>query len=338
MKIELGRKIRTGMVFGVLLLFIFTAALFPRQEESAGKTLPKVVIIVLSGVSNSESIDDQSHQYLPKLWGTVINKGTLYTNVAPLDCEFHMPVVSAIVTGLVYPFSGRLRTPSIFQYLKKTYALPSDKLWVLGEWDRDFFGKETPDYPKNTFPSQLVALTYEMSPEAYNLLNDEEKIFVKKYRELKRGWPQWDSLSAMQFTLFEKILSQLKPVLILDIMNDVESAHYDTYARYCLALKKNDERIYVIWEIIQNDPYFKDNTYLIITPDHVRNEYYMQHSDNVGEGALPTWMFIYGPNIKKGAVISREIHHMDLFPTLAGIFKVSTHESRGEKLGDCFEK
>jgi hypothetical protein len=332
------RQICVVIVFLILVTSVSAGdATFSKTRETK-KPIPNVVIIVLSGVSNSESINDQTHQFLPNLWHSIIDQGTLYSNVIPLDCQFHMPVVGAILTGLVYPFSGHLRAPSIFQYVKKAYSIPSNKLWVLGEWDRDYFGYKTTDYPQDTFPSQLVALTYEMSSFAYDLLNDEEKIFVEKYKKLKRGWPQWDSLSAMQFTIFEKIMFKLKPVLIVDIMNDVESAHYDTYARYVLALRENDERIYKIWNIIQNDPFYKDNTYLIITPDHARNEYYMHHNDSIGDMALATWIYIYGPKIKKGAVINREVHHIDLFPTLTNIFNVSTHKHRGQRLGDCFEK
>lgn len=338
MKNVARRLIFVRIVFLILLIFVFAGGAFFRKVSGSKKAIPNVVIIVLSGVSNSESINDQTHQYLPNLWRSIIDKGVLYSKVMPLDCQFHMPVVSAILTGLVYPLKGTLRAPSIFQYVKRAYSISNNKLWILGAWDRDFFGYATVDLPKDTFPSQLVALTYEMSPTAYDLLNDEEKSFVKKYKELKRGWPQWDSLSAMQFTIFEKIMSMIKPVLIVDIMNDVESAHYDTYARYVLALRKNDERIYKIWNIIQNDPFYKNNTYLIITPDHVRNEYYMQHNDNIADGALPTWMYIYGPKIKKGVTINREVHHIDLFPTLADIFKVSTHKHRGQQLEDCFEK
>jgi hypothetical protein len=327
------RQFLTRLVIIVIVLFIMITFNFIKVSNK--KTLPNVVIIVLSGASNSESFKNM--EFMPNLWRTISGEGTVYSKVIPLDCQFHMPVVSAILTGLVYPLSSDLRAPSIFQYVQKKYSLPEEKLWVIGEWDTNAFIYESEDFTSDSFPSQMAALSYDMSDSAFELLNEKEKTFVEKYKKLEEGWPQWDSLSSMQFTIFSKILKAHKPILAVDIMNDIESGHYGTYARYVTALKKIDARLYQIWEMIQNDPIYKNNTYLIITTDHARNDYYMQHSDSIGEMAQPTWIYIYGPGIKKGVVIERPVYHIDIFPTLAKIFKVNTHENRGSTLTDSFE-
>ena len=61
-----------------------------------------------------------------------------------------------------------------------------------------------------------------------------------------------------------------------------------------------DREINEIMDIIKTDPFYKDNTYLIVSPDHDRNTYYMQHNLYNNK---PVWLYIYGPDIKKGTVI-----------------------------------
>jgi hypothetical protein len=50
-----------------------------------------------------------------------------------------------------------------------------------------------------------------------------------------------------------------------------------------------------------------------------------------------TWMFIYGPNIRQGITIDREVHHVDIFATIVDILQLETHMADGKVLNDCFE-
>lgn len=47
---------------------------------------------------------------------------------------------------------------------------------------------------------------------------------------------------------------------------------------------------------------------------------------------------IFGPDIKKGAVLNNEVHHIDVFATIAYLMKVQTHDTKGVLLKDCFKK
>jgi len=344
MKIAFRRK-TILIVFGLLLLFLSLYVLRLKREGTKGE-LPNVIMITFSGVRSIDSIDDVTHQYVPRLWNELRKEGTLYTNVIDLNYQFHMPVVSAILTGQVYSWNNKLIVPSIFQYVRKQYKLPISKVWSFGDWMIDDAVYKTIGYGRKTFPCQVASLQFKMSPETQELLseqlNTQEKVFLERFNHMTQKkistWPQWDSLGDVQFALFEKVFKKFKPVMVHYVMNDVEGAHYGSYARYVLSLKKSDERIYQIWQWIQNDPEYKDNTYLIVTVDHQRNVYYMDHHDNDLKDPSPVWIYIYGPNVKKNIMIDREVHHIDIFKTVSFLLGLKTHDTRGNVLADCFDR
>lgn len=325
----------------IFMLIAFVVNLFSVRnvyaQQGGEKKLPNIIIVVLSGVSGSESIDDRSHQYMPNLWGKIIKEGTLYSNLTDYNLEFHLPTSCAILTGKFYnDYSGGYLVPNIFQYIRKKYELPSQKLWIFGTWVAGETRCLNTEFPESTAPSYITT-SFEMSPESKKILTKKEAFFVQEalgVDTIRQSRDLWDSVCTLVYDLSKKVVRAYKPNFILYIMHNVESAHYDTFGRYVLALKKSDESINDIWEMIQNDPYYKDNTYLFVTPDSQRNPYYMQHflSGRINQ----VWLYAYGPKIKKGVTIKRPIRHMDIFATIADITGVKTHPTEGRPLKDSF--
>jgi len=319
-----------------LLLLIRTQSLF--AEDNSWDKLPNIVIITLLGVRNSESIEDPAHQYIPNLWNKMFKEGTLYTNLINLNLTFHMPPVQAINTGKDYPVYWGISVPSIFQYVGEKYNMPASKLWSIGHFFSDNCKYYKPDNinPDNSYPCE-INLASKIPSVLRNILSRQELIFLKFYGELLKKeitlYPIWDSVSLIWYQFFKKVLKEFKPKLIHYIMEDTETAHYCTFGRYVLDLRSMDREIFEIWQMIKEDPYYKNNTYLIITVDHGRDAYYMEHSD---DDISNVWMYIYGPDIKKGIVIERIVHHKDIFATVAYLMKVETHNNKGKILSDAF--
>lgn len=319
---------------------LFAALESIRKESYSKVNLPNVIIITLSGVRNSETINDPTHQYIPNLWGKMLKEGVLYTNLLSVGAEFHMPQVDAINTGKNYPVYLKTDVPSIFQYIRKKYAFPATKLWSIKHFlEKSYFFK-TEGFGEDTFPCQ-IDLTFVMSDELKTILTKEELDFVSSFRQMEVKFNNfeiyhWDTVDEIFCRFFKKIVDKFKPKFIHYVMAGVETAHHDMFSRYCLALKHCDENIFEIWQMIKNDPFYKDNTYLIVCPDHERNMYFMQHTENAHDNPSSVWMYIYGPKVKKGAVIDRRIYHVDIFATLAHIFKVETRPTKGKILKDCF--
>jgi len=304
---------------------------------------PNIFIVTLSGVRNMDSIEDSEHQYIPHLWNDLRQKGTLYTCLVNENFEFHMPSIQAINFGVNssrYSFELKSNLPSIFQYVRKKYRLPASKFWAIGHWFNSTYEFPTDKYAQNTFPCAFSLRNYSVSAQIFRLLTKQELIsFDMVSSMMKRTsaqWPYWDSAGAIQYQVFKKIVRFFKPKLVHYVMNDVECAHYDSYAKYILALKASDNKIFELWQFINQDPFYKDKTYLIVNVDHGRNLYYAEHDEDTYDRPSKVWMYIYGPKVKKGLVISRSIRHLDIFATVAFLMNVNTHTTSGNLLKDCF--
>ena len=332
--------IRAGIIF-IVLFSKFSFNAYPQGAPE--DKIPNVIIVTFNGVRNEDSIDDPTHQYIPNFWNNMRKEGVLYTNLTNLNFEFHMPSVNAINTGGIYPFfSDGISAPTIFQYVKKKYALQRHKLWLIGHWFAKQGGLTTAEYPDDTYPCQMsfsIVKCFLVPVELTETLTKQESIFLDQAYKLKDKnltYFHWDTLGEIQYRFFKKIVQKYKPKLIHYVMNDVESAHYDSFARYVLALKRSDEKIFEILQMIKSDPFYKNNTYLFISMDHGRNLYYMNHTENPVEDLSRVWMYVYGPDIKKGITITRPVRHIDIFATVADIMAVETYPTEGKVLKDSF--
>lgn len=284
----------------------------------------------------------------------MLAQGTLYTNLINLNLFFHQPSAQAINTGLAMPLYTKLKVPSIFQYVIKQCRLPADKVWSVGHWNTDetiyYINQE---YDDSTIPN-LVMFT-SVFPGAKNVLSKPELNSLKAIEKLsaqdiplsgalwggqsKRSRISflrtfWDANNELRCRIAKKILKNYKPKFLHLVMDGVDCAHYDTFVRYVLAIKVADESVFEIWKYIQSDPFYKDNTYLFVTSDHGRDRHYSQHSEY--DSTRHTWLYVYGPKIKKDIKIGWAVYHTDIFATIAHILNLKTHPIEGKVLEDCF--
>lgn len=340
------KKRKRSVRWTILLVAITCVVLLIRQYHRRDP-IPNVIIMTFSGLRNTESIDDPTHQYIPHLWTQMRREGVFYTRLTDLNHEFHMPSVWAINTGMTNPvFSTPLKSPSLFQYVRKKYKLPSYKTWSIGHWFDSDYAVATPQYPENTFPDALSLSTFSVSepcnsPHLAKILNKPETSFLETFPEFMRNayekWPNWDSLGEVQYQMLLHIMHTYKPKLIHYVINDIEVAHSDSFAKYVLALRACDRRIYEIWRLIQNDPFYKGRTYLFVNVDHSRNRYYMDHYENAFyDNPSRVWLYVYGPGIRKDKIIDRTVHHTDVFATVAYLLHLKTHPTQGKILYEVF--
>jgi len=333
------KLIKNFIIIIIFYSFFKTEGHFVYAQKTYEK-IPNIIIITLSGVRNEESIKDPTHQYIPNLWNKMFKEGVLYANLVNLNLQFHMPQVNAINTGKTHYFMyDKIYFPTIFQYIRKKYNLPADKLWLIGNWYLEQIGYAIDGYDPNTYPLS-ISTDFLTSQEFNKVFTKQELIFLDLYRNYLRenffSSPQWSGRENISFCFLKKIMRKFKPKLIHYVMGAVECAHYDTFSQYVLSLKRCDEMIFEIWNFIKTDPFYKDNTYLIVCVDHERNLYYMNHNEDTFDNSSRVWMYIYGPDIKKGVVIKRKIKHVDIFSTVAYLMNIETSASEGEVLKDCF--
>lgn len=302
--------------------------------------LPNVIIVTFSGLGNEESLSDAHHQLIPDLYNDLFREGTLYTNLINLNYPFHMPVIKSINTGDTYErIEGKLKHCSIFQYIRGKYAWPPEKLWLIGEW-YNCTVKVSDACGSDTFPSVLEVGSGQFKITSTAALSQQQKKLVETSRAVMGNsgqWPQWSTTGLVQFEVLKKILAHDRPKLVHYIANDVEVGHYHNYGSYLLAVKSINDQIKYLWDYIRSDEFYKDKTYLIVNVDHVRDKYFKEHEERRVIDQ-PVWLYIYGPDVKKGQQIGRPIYHPDIFATVAYLFGVQTHETKGKVLEDCFTK
>lgn len=329
------------VLFGGVVL-IFCIILIYRHLSKPTDNLPNVIILTFLGVRNEETIDEPTHQYIPNIWNKLKPEGTLYTNLIVKDCEFHMPSIQAINTGEDYEATWAIFKPTFFHYVKQQHRLPQYKLWMINAW---FKSSSSLVSSSNFFdmnePSAFTALQPDQdhkNRKLWEIFSDQEKEFNFRkrqgieYRVTK--WPVWDSMENIYYGVLQKILQTYKPKLVHYLLGGPECAHYGNYARYVLSIKNADEEVAWVWQYIKENPYYRDSTFLFITVDHSRDLYYAHHNKMYD----PVWLYVFGPGIKKDAVINRPIYHVDIFSTLAHLMNIKTHKANGKVLSDCFVK
>jgi phosphopentomutase len=100
--------------------------------------------------------------------------------------------------------------------------------------------------------------------------------------------------------------------------------------------------VHEVWDFIQNDPYYKDQTTLIITNDHGRHDDgwkdgFVSHGDNC-DGCRHISLLALGPDIKKNYVSTNDYSQIDITSTIASIFQLQMPFVKGKLMEDIFMK
>ena len=102
--------------------------------------------------------------------------------------------------------------------------------------------------------------------------------------------PAWGLGNAMNYDqlnvlLAEETIKQFKPELLVVNMTQTDICHTD-FTGYCNNLRKADYAAAHLWQTIQQTPGLKDDTIMIIAPEHGRNETPNSIRDQFGNFAI----------------------------------------------------
>ncbi|MEO7445682.1 MAG: hypothetical protein ABIT96_13445, partial [Ferruginibacter sp.] len=108
-----------------------------------------------------------------------------------------------------------------------------------------------------------------------------------------------DRYDALTYAIAKEYMKMKKPrVLYISLGEADEWAHASRYDLYLDAARKADEMIQDLWQTLQLDPFYKNNTYLLITTDHGRGleAEWTSHKGIIAH-SNETWFAVYGPGI-----------------------------------------
>lgn len=164
-----------------------------------------------------------------------------------------------------------------------------------------------------------------------------QELFIDKLQDqTPRRW------SSVRFDVFThqyaiEVLKNQKPKLLYIGYGETDDfAHDGDYDQYLHSAHRTDEMIKEIWEYVQNDPFYKNQTTLIITTDHGRGsgKEWTDHDYTI-KGSDEVWLMAIGKDAKK-IIKKDQIYSNQIAATIAEILDVKYTPS--QKIGSSLLK
>lgn len=315
--------------FSMLTMMLASAIMVGQQDKT-----PKVFLITLDGVRWQEvftgidtvlmntpytqdkdflaktfigdSIEENRALLMPFFWSTIAKEGQLHGN---RNKESKVNLTNAMVFS--YPGYNEILTGKaddenitsnnkIYNQNKTVLELVNSvgdyngKVAAFGSWD------VFPFIINDKRSGVPVNAGY---MNAAGSLNEREHFL----NEIQRQAPViWENVRLDVFThhFAKEYIKKNHPELLYVSYGETDDfAHAGLFDLYIKSLRNTDALIRDLWQYVQQDPFYKNSTYFIITTDHGRgkgiqeNSKWTDHGKDV-EGANQTWMAILGPNVK----------------------------------------
>jgi len=130
-------------------------------------------------------------------------------------------------------------------------------------------------------------------------LTDRQRMLNEMIQDTVVLWPD-NQIDAITIQAAREYLVHKKPrVLFIGLGETDEWGHGRRYDRYLNAAHNADQFLQRLWTLLQSMPEYKDNTTLVISPDHGRGGTIRDWTDHGAkvEGAEFVWMAAMGPQV-----------------------------------------
>jgi hypothetical protein len=278
---------------------------------------------------------------MPFLWSTVVNQGQIYGNLdlgnsaeVANPFKFSYPGYSELFTGFADPrvnSNNKVPNPNtnLLEYINKQAGFEG-KVIAFTSWD--VFPSILNDKRSGfTVNSGIADLNIPGMSDRLKLLNElqwQSPAFVGEYIRL----------DVLTYQFGKQYMIDKKPRVVYFGFDETDDmAHQGNYKFYLQQARKTDGMLADLWTYIQQDPFYKDNTTLVITTDHGRGEQILAEWRSHGEkikGAEQVWFAVMGPGIPaKGEVKARStIYHKQLAQTFSELLGLDFKKSVGQNV------
>lgn len=283
------------IVFGVM-----QSTVYAQQTEN-------VFIAVIDGARYTETFGDSAHQYIPKIWNELRPLGTIYTSFYIDGQTKTNPGHASVLTGTWQNIDNiglqRPNKPTLFEYFRKQKnTSPTENFVVLGK-------------------TKLNIISNSNHPE-----------YGSAYRaSVKTSSLQYDDNQTLEN--IKSVINDYHPRLVITNLAETDNkGHAGTWGGYVNAIKKVDNLIFELWNIIQTDSLYRNKTTLFVTNDHGRHSFdFTSHGDQC-EGCRHIMLLVVGPDTPAGVVDANERKQIDIAPTVGHLLKIATPYSAGNVL------
>ncbi|MDH3216338.1 MAG: alkaline phosphatase family protein [Candidatus Krumholzibacteria bacterium] len=273
----------------------------------------KVILFVIDGPRHTEAFDDPAHTHVPRMWDDLRMQGAVvpqfFNNGRTLTNPGHAAIITGTWQDIANDGSERPTKPTLFEYYRKAYAVAPEETYVVsGKGKLDVCSYSThPDFGAPFGATESVGF------------EDDQAVF--------------DELTA--------ILRKNKPRLVLACFPTVDrTGHGRDYGGYLAAISQVDSLLHQLWLFLQDDPFYADQTYLIVTNDHGRHDEKNGGFANHGcacDGCRRIMFMALGPEIKAAYTASDDYDQRDICNTVAEILELSVLHSEGRVIEEIFK-
>lgn len=274
---------------------------------------------LLASLYWAASAEERRKKLMPFLWNYVAQKGQLWgnrtyeNNVGVSNpYRFSYAGYSELLTGFADPAIVRNRPKSnpnsnLFEYLNQLPAY-KDKIAVFGSWKLFSYilNEGRSGVPVNCGYEDATADSLSIPEQAVNMLqqNSSEK-------------DQPTRLDMLTYTLAAEYIQKKHPrVVYLGFGETDEFAHHSRYDKYLGQANLFDKFLGELWQLVQEDEFYRNKTAFFITTDHGRGERadkWPVHGPFV-KGSAETWFGQMGPGISAlGEIKSRSDIYTEQF-------------------------
>lgn len=276
---------------------------------------------------------------MPFMWGTIAKQGQIYgnrtlgNNVNTANPYwFSYPGYNEILTGYAdtavnsNDYKNNPNT-NLLEFLNKQ-AQFKGRVAAFAAWDA--FDRIL-NKPRAGFP---VIAAFEKTGGQHPTI--KESLINKMLEDSYRPFGDEECLDVFTHYAAMEYLKQSKPrVLYISYGETDEWAHAGNYYAYLNAAHQVDKWLNDIWAYIQSDPFYKDQTALIITTDHGRgvDSQWTSHGQKI-QGANQIWFAVMGPGIAAKGEMKQvaQNYQQQLAQTIAGL--LGTKFTAGHSVAD----
>ena len=247
---------------------------------------------------------ERRKKLLPFLWSTASTQGQLYGNRTMGNKVntanpywFSYPGYNEIMTGYAdtainsneYPPNPNATVLEFFNTQQKLKG----KVVVFGAWEafNRILNEERSGIP-------VVAAFDTITGSS---LTPQQKLINAMLTDSYKPWHQEECLDVFtHYAAVEQLKTKKPRVLYIAYGETDEWAHAGKYRSYLDAAHQVDAWIKQLWDFVQSDPQYRNNTTFFITTDHGRGDKtkseWTSHGNSI-EGASEIWFAVLGPTI-----------------------------------------
>ncbi|MEO8151402.1 MAG: sulfatase [Bacteroidia bacterium] len=286
-----------------ICLLIFNSCKQDSVSTTSSFKTENVIIILIDGPRYSETWGDSTHQYIPGQ-EAISKEGVVLTDFNNDGTTNTVNGHTAITTGYYENLNNTgMDTPThpgLFQLFLEHKKSAITDAWIISSKDK------------------------------LQVLGDcNDSVYKGRYN------PQTDCGNNGLFTGYREdsttfndavnILTTFHPhFAFISFKQPDMSGHLNDWNGYLTGLKQSDDYAYLIWQLLQSDPHYKDKTALFITNDHGRHldsvaNGFVSHGDNCS-GCRHIMLLAAGPDFKKNATIDKHYGLTDINATISYLF------------------